>query len=262
MDQTETALHTQNQAVAAAKPRMADRDSEIEIDLGELFLRLLDKWYIIVVAALVGTLISGVWTYFFVTPQYQATTKLYILNPDDSAINISSLQLGSQLANDYTYVFSNWHVHETVIEQLGLKYSYKQVGSMVKVTNPSSTRLLEITVTSPSPQEAQLMANTYATVAREFIAKVMKTVEPSVFQEARLPTAPSSPNKTRNLILGFLIGAILAVAVITVLFISDDKVRTADDITKLLGLPTLGVVTMQSGMSSEHNKRTDKGAKA
>ena len=38
-----------------------------------------------------------------------------------------------------------------------------------------------------SGAEAQLIANTYAVVAPEFIAKVMKTVEPSVFQEAQLP---------------------------------------------------------------------------
>ena len=258
MAETQTALHTQNQSVTPANTRAADRDTEIEIDLGELFLRLLDKWYIIVAAALVGTLISGVWTFFFVTPQYEATTKLYILNSDDSVINLSSLQLGSQLANDYTYVFSNWHVHESVVDRLGLDYTYKQMGDMVRVTNPSNTRILEITVKSPDPEEAQLIANTYASVACEFIAKVMKTVEPSVFQEARLPSAPVSPSKSRNLILGFLIGAVLAVGVITVLFISDDKVRTSDDVTKLLGLPTLGVVTMQSSMHGEH-KRSGKG---
>ncbi len=260
MAQTETALHTQSQALAPANLRSAERDTEVEIDLAELFLRLLDKWYIIVAAALVGTMISGIWTFFFVTPQYEATTKLYILNPDDSAINLSSLQLGSQLANDYTHVFSNWHVHEMVAEKLDLDYSYKTMQNMVRVTNPSNTRLLEITITSPDPQEAQLIANTYAAVAREFIAKVMKTVEPSLFQEARLPVSPVSPSKARNLILGFLIGAILAVGVITVLFVMDDKVRTADDITKLLGLPTLGVVTMQNSMHGE-NKRSGKGAK-
>ena len=260
MADTQTALHTTNQSMTATNIRAADRDAEIEIDLGELFLRLLDKWYVIVAAALVGTLLSGIWTFFFVTPQYEATTKLYILNSDDSVINLSSLQLGSQLANDYTYVFSNWHVHDAVINKLGLDYSYKDMEKMVRVNNPSNTRLLDITVTSPDPQEAQLIANTYASVAPEFIAKVMKTVEPSVFQEARLPNVPVSPSKSRNLILGFLIGAVLAVGVITLMFVTDDKVRTSDDVTKLLGLPTLGVVTMQNSMHHD-NKRSGKGAK-
>ena len=260
MAETETGLRAPNRQMTAVHAQAADRDAEIEIDLGELFLRLLDKWYIIVAAALVGTLISGIWTFFFVTPQYEATSKLYILNSDESVINLSSLQLGSQLANDYTHVFSNWHVHESVIDKLSLEYDYKELQKMVRVNNPSNTRLLEITVTSPDPQEAQLIANTYAAVAPEFIAKVMKTVEPSIFQEARLPITPVSPSKSRNLILGFLIGAVLAVGVITVMFVMDDKVRTSDDITKLLGLPTLGVVTMQSAMHSG-SKRSGKGAR-
>ena len=121
-------------------------------------------------------------------------------------------------------------------------------------------RYSKITVTSPDPEEAQLIANTYAAVAPEFIAKVMKTVEPSIFQEARLPVSPVSPSKSRNLILGFLIGAMLAVGVITMMFVMDDKVRTSDDITKLLGLPTLGVVTMQNAMHGD-NKRSGKGAR-
>ena len=227
MAETETVLNTQNRAVTASSIHSADRDAEIEIDLGELFLRLLDKWYVIVAAALVGTMLSGIWTFFFVTPQYEATTKLYILNSDESVINLSSLQLGSQLANDYTYVFSNWHVHEAVIDKLDLDYTYREIEKMVRVNNPSNTRILDITVTSPNPEEAQLIANTYALVAPEFIAKVMKTVEPSIFQEARLPNAPVSPSKARNLILGFLIGAILAIGVITVMFVMDDKVRAS-----------------------------------
>ena len=51
MADTQTALHTTNQSVAASSIRTPDRDAEIEIDLGELFLRLLDKWYIIVASA-------------------------------------------------------------------------------------------------------------------------------------------------------------------------------------------------------------------
>ena len=247
-------------SVVSANVRQQQRDGEMEIDLGELFLRLLDKWYIIVAAALIGTLISGIWTFYFITPMYEATTKLYILNSTNSAINLSDLQIGSQLAADYPYVFQNWYVHEKVIEELGLSYNYKEIGNMVKVNNPSGTRLLDITVTSPDPKEAQLLANTYAKVGREFISAVMKTEEPTVFQEARVPERPSSPSKTRNLIIGFLLGAIIACAFIVIDFIQDDKVRTADDVTKLLGLPTLGVVTMQNGMGGD-NSRNYKGAK-
>ncbi len=226
--------------------KLQDNEQEtMEIDLAELFIRLLDKWYWILLLALVCTAIMGVYTFRFVTPLYQSTSKLYVVNSKNSAINLSDLQIGNYLAKDYREVFTNWHVHERVIEELNLPYTYSELNKMVSVTNPSDTRILYITCTSPNPQEAKSMADMYAKVACEFIAVKMDQEQPNVFEEARVPLSPSSPNKTRNLLLGFLIGAVIAIAIITIQFISDDRVRTPEEIEKLLGLPTLGVVTEQ-----------------
>ncbi len=227
--------------------RLQNAEQEtMEIDLAELFIRMLDKWYWIILSALICTLIMGVYTFQFVTPQYQSTSKLYVVNSKNSAINLSDLQIGNYLAKDYTEVFTNWHVHERVIEELNLPYTYTELNRMVNVSNPSDTRILYITVTSPNPQEAKVMADTYAKVACEFIAVKMDQEQPNIFEEARVPIQPSSPNKTRNLLLGFLIGVVIAAAIITVQFISDDRIRTPEEIEKLLGLPTLGVVTEQA----------------
>ena len=56
-----------------------------------------------------------------------------------------------------------------------------------------------------------------------------------------LPT-PVSPNKTSNTILGRLLGGLLLAAVYVVRFILDDKIKTSDDISKYLGMPTLAIV--------------------
>ena len=97
-----------------------DEGGEDEIDLVELMYRLLEKWKIIVLACILGALIAGVYTICFVTPMYTATSKLYVVNAKDSAINLSDLQIGNYLASDYTEVFSNWHVHEMVLERARL----------------------------------------------------------------------------------------------------------------------------------------------
>ena len=186
----------------------------MEIDLVELLIRFVDKWYWIVASALVCTVIFAVYTFQFVTPLYQSTAKLYVVNSKNSAINLSDLQIGNYLAKDYKEVFTNWHVHERVIAELNLPYSYSQLNRMVSVNNPSDTRILYITVTSANPQEAKAMADMYAKVACEFIAVKMDQEQPNVFEEARVPTTPSSPNKTRNLLIGFILGAMIAIAII------------------------------------------------
>lgn len=233
----------------------AQDSAELEIDLVELLYRLLEKARYLIIAALVGALIAGVYTYRFVTPTYTSTSKLYILNTKDSVVNLSDLQIGSNLASDYMEVFSNWHVHEMVIERLNLNYTYSQIQNMVSVQNKNATRILYITASSPSAEEAQKMAQTYAEVAREFIAAKMGTEMPTVFEEARIPIRPSSPNKVRNIAIGFILGFVLAAAIVVIQFIVDDRVRSADAIEKRLGLSVLGMMPAAPGNEDEEHER-------
>lgn len=219
-----------------------DHVAETEIDLVELFYRLLENLKFILPAALIGAILAGVYTFNFVTPKYTATSKLYVVNTSNAVVDLSALQIGTQLASDYKEVFSNWHVHERVIEELDLPYSYGQLNKMVSVTNTQSQRILHIKVVSTSADEAKLLADTYAKVAQEFIAETMDMDRPNIFEEALKPSAPSSPNKTRNIILGFLLGGLLAAAIVVIQFIIDDRIRNEEDITKYAGIAVLGVM--------------------
>ena len=231
--------------VAQLNPGANEANGEYEIDLLELFYRLLENVKYIIAAALIGALLAWLYTTILVDPLYTATSKLYVLNAGNSAINLSDLQIGNYLASDYQEVFKNWHVHEMVIDRLGLPYSYKQLGSMLTVSNPTSTRILYIKVTAKSPEEAKLIADTYAEVAQEFIATTMDTKEPNLFEEALQPTAPSSPSMRRNLVIGFIMGFIVACAVITIRYLTDDKIHSSEDVEKYLGIPMLGMLPMQ-----------------
>lgn len=240
-------------AVVSHKPE------ETEIDLVELMYRLLEKAKYIILAAIVGAIIAGVFTFQFMTPTYTATSKLYVLNSKDSALSLSDLQIGTQLASDYIEVFSNWHVHEMVNQRMGTDYTYSQLNNMVSVSNPTGTRILYIKVTAGSPEEAKTMADTYAAVAQEFIAAKMETEMPNVFEEALQPSAPSSPNKTRNVILGFMLGALLACGIIVVQFITDDRIRTSESLEKHLGMATLGMMPTTKGNEVTKGKKHKRG---
>ena len=217
-------------------------EEQTEIDLAELFFRLLEKAKFIIPAAILGAVLAAIYTFLMVTPKYTATSKMYVVNASSSVIDLSALQIGTQLASDYKEVFSNWHVHERVLQRLNLPYSYSQLNKMVSVSNSEAQRILHIRVESTSPQEAKLLADTYAQVAQEFIAETMSTQRPNIFEEALLPSAPSSPNKTRNILLGFLLGGILAAGIVVVQFLVDDRIHSEEDITKYLGLPVLGIM--------------------
>ena len=83
----------------------------------------------------------------------------------------SSVQSGRN-AVSYTHL-KTWEVHEQVLQNLGLDYTYEQLEGMLTISNPSDTRMLYITVSSADPVEATNIANEYANVARDYIYRMM-----------------------------------------------------------------------------------------
>ena len=226
------------------------------IDLIELMYRLLAGWKLILCLTLVFALGAGVYTEFFVTPLYEATSTIYVVNRSDSAINFSDLQIGTALTPDYIKVFKMWEVHEAVITNLSLPYSYTQMKNMLTINNDSSTRMLDIKVTSPNPEEAAAISNEYAEVASWFIAETMSTDKPNIMSVALVPTAPVSPSVTRNAMLGFMLGFVIACGYITIKMLFDDKYKTAEDIAKYTGLTTLAVVPVDQPEKKKKSSRS------
>lgn len=231
--------------------------AENEIDLVEMMYRLLARWKLIIGLALLLAIAMGVYTTYYVVPMYQATSTIYVLSRKDSAINMSDLQIGTALTSDYIKVFQMWEVHEEVISNLNLPYTYSQMRGRLSVVNDSNTRMLDITFKSPDPKEAAAVANEYAKVVSQYIADTMFTDKPSIMSVALEPANPVSPNRTRNIMLGFILGAVIASAIVIVQMLMDDKYKTAEDIRKYTGLVTLAVVPMEKEDGNKPRSRRE-----
>ena len=234
---------TMQERIAPAAQRAAEQDEDT-IDLLELALGLLEHWKLIAVTAVTGAVLMALYTFFLVTPMYKATATIYVVSRNDSVLNFSDLQVGSELTSDYIKVFEMWEVHEKVISNLDLDYTYTNMASMLSVTNTSDTRMLDITVTNPDPEEAAAIANEYADVGAKYISEKMKTDEPTLMSSARVPENPFIPNKAKNILLGFVVGFVLACGVVVVRILLDDTYKTAEDIRKYAGLVVLASVPM------------------
>ena len=175
-------------------------------------------------------------------PTYSATSKLYIVNKDSFGIKMADLQLGTALTSDYQEVFKTWEVHEMVIEELNLPYSYQEMQSMLTVSNPEDTRVLYITVTYPDAKMAADIANSYAKAAKTFISKTMDGVEPSDFSIALEPSVGYSTSVLVSAVIGSVGGGVLAVAILALLFVLDNRPRSPEVIQQYGGIPTLSVL--------------------
>ena len=210
------------------------------IDLIGLFFSILEKFWLVVICAVVGAMLMG-WMASRSTTTYTATAKLYIVDTSSGSINFNNLQLGTVLTLDYQEVFKTWEVHEMVIDELGLPYSYEQMQSLLSITNPEDTRILYITVAYPDAKMAAEIANAYARAAKTFIINTMRGEEPSDFSIALQPSVGYTVSKSSRMVMGFMLGSVLAVGLITLLFVLDNRPRSPESIETYGGIPTLAV---------------------
>ena len=217
---------------------------ESELDLLEFGRYLLRKAKIVIAVTLAAMIIVGLYVSFFVTPMYEATAQVYVLSSSDSAVNLSDLQIGAYLTEDYQYVFRTWEVNQKVIENLDLPYTVNELKSRLTVENPSNTRLLFVTVTSEDPAEAALIANEYADVASNYISEMMLTDEPTVLSRALKPLEPVSPKKKTSVIVAGMIAFLVMVCALLIAFVSDNKIKSSEDLEKHFGIEPLAVIPL------------------
>ena len=214
----------------------------IEIDVLSLLKTIWRKKFLILLTAILTTGLSFAYSAFLATPQYDSTTRLYVVNQSSdngAGITNQDLQAGSFLVKDYKEIILSQDVLKNVTTTLGITDDIKE---KITVNIPVDTRILSITVRDSDPNQAATIANTLRDEAAKKIIEVTKVSDVTTLEAALPAENPSTPQTKRNLVLGFILGAFLATALVLVLEVLDDRVKRPQDIEEGLGMTLLGVV--------------------
>lgn len=220
-----------------------ETDDIVEIDLQEVLGMLIHWLWLILLCGIITGALGFAVSYFVITPQYQSTTKVYILNKNESStLTYSDVQLNTQLTKDYTQLITSRTVLEQVIASSQLEEDYDDFAKRITVETLTDTRIIAITVSDENPAYAQLLANEIRKVAAEHIKNVMDIQAVTVVDEANLPISPSEPSVPKWTLFGLLGGMFLCAAVLVIRFLLDDTIKSSDDIERYLGLSTLAMI--------------------
>lgn len=223
---------------------LMDEDISMRIitlkDLWDIFIRC---WWIMVLAAVIVA--GGFMAYSHITfvPQYESTATLYILREnDEETVKRSSddFSLALKVVKDCNYLLKSHSVLDEVIAQQNLSISYENLYSNVSTSNPSDTRILEVTVKSDTPQSAKQIVDAICIVGTVKIEEAMGFQQVNLYEYGIIETSPCNrTNPTNYLVLAVLV-AILVYAGFFLAFLLDDRIRTEEDIERYLGLSILG----------------------
>lgn len=224
-------------------------DDTFEIDLKQLFEVAIARIRLIILIVFVFTVSAFLISKFVITPLYTATATLYVNSNSTTVsqnISISDIDTGRELVT----LYSEFIESDTVLEQVAnavsndtdMMFTADMIKGMISSGGVNETVLMAVTVTSPSPELSQIIANAVADIAPDRITEFMEGSSVKVFEYAKLPEAPSSPNVMKNTAMGFLLGLVVSLGIIFVMELMDTRIKNEDDLKKLLDYPILGVI--------------------
>lgn len=208
----------------------------------ELFYELKKKLWLIILAALIGGGIFGLYSKVILVPKYTSTAMMYVLSKETTLTSLADLQIGSQLTKDYKVMITSRPVLQQVIDELGLEYGYKELREKLVIDNPTDTRILTLSVEDPDPILAADIVNTVAKRSSEYIGEMMEMIPPKIVEEGETAIEPTSPNVKKNAAIGAAGGIFLVCAFVAVRLIMNDTVKTEEDVEKYLKLSVLASV--------------------
>jgi capsular exopolysaccharide synthesis family protein len=133
------------------------------------------------------------------------------------------------------------------IERLAIEKKLKSVQSLQANLQTRLAQLpikeLPLSALTRQRQQAATSLNMLQSKLEEArIAEAQKVSNIRIIEEAQLPTSPTSPKKAVVLVIAIFFGAILAIGVVLLLELMDDKLHDGSEAEELLKLPVLGVL--------------------
>lgn len=225
--------------------------SESRVDLPFLLAALRKLWWVIVLVMVLGA--AGSFGYASLqSPLYTATSSLHFsIAQGDSAteLNQGSNYTQSQMLS-YAQLVEGSLVLQSVIDGQDLDTTPRALARSVSVSIPRDTSTMNITVTSEDPERSAELATAIAErlivvldAAGTRTADGSPAVTVAIYDEAVPPLHQSSPDKTRDGLLGGVVGAVVGVALVLLIALLDTRVRNEEILVEAGGDPVLGVVS-------------------
>lgn len=224
---------------------MAQKERDmIEIDLLKLVLILWRKaWAIVLAMVVMGGIAFGV-TYNFIEPTYQSSVKVYVnnTNQNNSTMTQSDVNLQRTLVQTYIVTLKSRTTLNEVIKQADLDYDFEELSEMISAEAVNSTEVFEVTVVSKDAKEAAEIANTIAEVLPTRISEIIESSSVKILDYAIINNEPVSPSYVKNIAIGALAGAVVAVALIFLQFVLDNKIHSEEYLIEHYKYPILAVI--------------------
>lgn len=214
----------------------------------ELLTLLRKHLKLVVLLPIACMVVMGLVSVLMMGDTYTARTDMYVLassSDDASTAALSSdLSASQMLTNDVATLLQSDRVMNDAADRVGLD---DLDGYDIEVSSETTTRVITLSVTGSDPQGTANVANALAESISDVAQEVMNVESVNVIDEAATPEAPSGPNRLLYVAVAAMAGLFAAVAIVVLMDVIDTRVRSAEDVEEMLGLPVIGRIPEMKG---------------
>ncbi|MEN3769013.1 YveK family protein [Priestia megaterium] len=228
---------------------------EKTINLKELLQSLKKRLLLIIIVTAVFTVLSGIVSYFFLTPIYQSSTQILVnqVKSKNEVYNPNEVQTNLQLINTYNVIIKSPAILDKVIEKENLEMTSGELDKLISVSNEQESQVVNITVQNENPQKSKNIANAISTTFQKEIKSIMNVDNVSILTKARVGSM-IKPNIILNMAIALIVGLMVGLGLAFLLEYLDKTIKKDKDIEEQLGLPVLGAINIIS-IDSDTKKR-------
>lgn len=213
----------------------------------EITFKNLTDWIIrgialILAVSLLFAVAAFIYTSYFVAPVYQARVKFYASGFDtvNPSANVTMTPQYVEFLNVNEFFEM---VSKDLLESTGTDLTPKAIAGMLQFSSViEDTSSFYVTAKASDPNLAYNIALSVAKQGPERAKQFLDVGELQRISDPTLPSAPSGKSPLENAVLGFVIGFVLAAAVVILKEILDNRIEGPDEIAELFHLPILGIV--------------------
>lgn len=206
----------------------------------ELLVLMKKHIKLMVVLPVVCALAAAAVSWLALPNTYTSNVSMYVLtraNESASALTNSDLSASQMLTNDVAKLIKSDRVESDTAAKLQMS---SLRGYKIDVSSETTTRVITISVTGESAQAVAIVANGLAETTDAVAREVMDVKSINVIDKAVEESSPSGPPRTMYTAVAFLAGVFLAIAIVVLMDMLNTRVRNADELEELLGVPVIG----------------------
>ena len=216
------------------------------ISISEIINAVKKRWKIIALTTVLATVVSGIFSFFIISPTYEASTKVFIGKEESSMenYNYNDITMYQKLLKTYSELIKTKDLINRAITNSEYELKVEEVFKDVSVTTVADTQMLKIAYRSTSPKIAK---NMLENITNEFIATAQELVPNGnvrVLETVELPEEPVAPNKKMNIAIAFILGIMVGFGIVFLLESLDNTYKNKEQLEKDLDIPVLGVIPM------------------